>query len=290
MKKLIFTSTMLLAAIGAFAQINAGQNPQILLSGIQAAVYYPPINQVKFDSVDINNDGVNDLVLAAGGIVYDGEEYSTYPFLLNQNIQICTDNKGVKKYNLGNQISATGNWTSLVGGPNGIYFRSIRTSSWNGPPYPPYTYSGNWYDYTIDGSGIKWPDCGYLGFRIINPLDTLYGWMKICSMTDPSFCSSVSCTEMGLESPQTHINQNYKKPLVSVYPNPAMELITIEIKNKERLGYIEIIDITGKAILRRDCNYATDKVIIDVGNFAKGMYIVKLYNKENFRIEKLIIE
>lgn len=73
---------------------------------------------------------------------------------------------------------------------------------------------------------------------------------------------------------------------ISIYPNPAKDIVRIE--GTEANGSIQILDITGKVI----ANVAsTSKAsVIDLSNFDKGVYVVKYVNNTSIMTEKLIVE
>jgi len=65
---------------------------------------------------------------------------------------------------------------------------------------------------------------------------------------------------------------------VAIYPNPAVDLITVDLSMLDtKNAAIEIIDITGKTI----DSYTLDtnmKIQIDLGIYANGIYQVKVSN------------
>jgi len=72
---------------------------------------------------------------------------------------------------------------------------------------------------------------------------------------------------------------------ISLYPNPATDYI---IANTSGTGLLEIVDITGKLVLRK--NILKTSQTIDIRSLEKGMYIVKVTSEKNTFSEKLIIE
>ncbi|HPB24482.1 MAG TPA: T9SS type A sorting domain-containing protein [Bacteroidales bacterium] len=72
---------------------------------------------------------------------------------------------------------------------------------------------------------------------------------------------------------------------ISLYPNPATDYI---IANTSGTGLLEIVDITGKIVLRK--NILKTSQTIDIRSLEKGMYIVKVTSEKNTFSEKLIIE
>jgi len=70
---------------------------------------------------------------------------------------------------------------------------------------------------------------------------------------------------------------------IKIYPNPSTGIIhigNIDIYN------VEVTDITGKIIMKKDnCNTN----IVDLSKQQKGIYLIKIYNDEIMKIEKIII-
>ena len=73
---------------------------------------------------------------------------------------------------------------------------------------------------------------------------------------------------------------------VSVYPNPSTGFININFENNDNYT-IEVTNIIGEIILVKDVNSNT---IIDLTNFEKGTYLVKVFNSELSKTERIVIE
>jgi hypothetical protein len=92
----------------------------------------------------------------------------------------------------------------------------------------------------------------------------------------------------GNQNNTSAINENTKKDLITIAPNPAatyinisspLQLVPIAIE-------IEIVDIHGQLIK----SITTDKAhtIIDISSFAKGIYFLKLKTGKNISVKKFI--
>ena len=71
-----------------------------------------------------------------------------------------------------------------------------------------------------------------------------------------------------------------------IYPNPANNFITISAE--ETIEQIAIFDVNGSLIFSK--SYQLNNTSVNVSNFAKGVYIVKVLSKENSSVQQLIIE
>lgn len=72
--------------------------------------------------------------------------------------------------------------------------------------------------------------------------------------------------------------------VLSIYPNPANEIIKIETNSKCE---INIIDVSGKIVFS---TIAENQIILDVSIFAKGMYFVQACSDSTTEVVKLIVE
>jgi hypothetical protein len=75
---------------------------------------------------------------------------------------------------------------------------------------------------------------------------------------------------------------------VSLFPNPATDIINVRMKDDITNGEITIYDINGKLIMLQKISGSTT---LDVSSFSPGIYMVQL-RADNLtsQIEKLIVE
>lgn len=73
---------------------------------------------------------------------------------------------------------------------------------------------------------------------------------------------------------------------VNIYPNPTNSNIFIEASNA--FTSYQISDISGKIILTDDINSSITK--IDMSNYSKGIYFIKLYTNNKFQIKRFILD
>lgn len=76
----------------------------------------------------------------------------------------------------------------------------------------------------------------------------------------------------------------YDKEVFSIYPNPANDILNIELKD---IGKIEIIDLEGNIIYRKDILKAGVNEI-DISQFSNGTYIIKYYSNQEVYFNKFI--
>ena len=82
-------------------------------------------------------------------------------------------------------------------------------------------------------------------------------------------------------------NNDLIAPTVSLYPNPSNELINISF-GEDRLSKLELFDITGKLLFKKELNSNT--YTLNIANYSSGTYLVKVYNQNNASLNKKIIK
>jgi len=86
------------------------------------------------------------------------------------------------------------------------------------------------------------------------------------------------------------VKSNY---FIKIYPNPAREFFTIEIANiYNEKTLVEIINISGQTIYKNQFGNLSYKIEekIDISNYTKGVYFIKVISESTMKIDKLIIE
>ena len=73
---------------------------------------------------------------------------------------------------------------------------------------------------------------------------------------------------------------------INIYPNPAREILNIEINNINNYN-IEIYDFSGKNIYSKESKKSS--YIVNLNSFPNGIYTIKIFSKEINYINKLII-
>ncbi len=93
--------------------------------------------------------------------------------------------------------------------------------------------------------------------------------------------STASCRIVNDKDELTH---------VLIFPNPSTDIISIDVNkfNSDEIG-VEIYNLMGEKVFTE--NFIGDKVIeIDIVNFAKGNYVIKINSEEAMAVEGIIIQ
>ena len=72
---------------------------------------------------------------------------------------------------------------------------------------------------------------------------------------------------------------------ISVYPNPAKEKITVQLKNTRDNNVISLIDVLGKGIKEITISSDTSKVEIDTSGLSEGEYFLQLFNSKGMLLK-----
>ena len=133
---------------------------------------------------------------------------------------------------------------------------------------------------------------------IYNIYDPVYGIVSNCGGEDFLFYGTGDFTayvtavynsgqnestseSIEIDGPLLIIN-DVKKQKALLYPNPTNGILNIGNKN---LTKIQIFDLTGKIIKEFNPN-----PLVDLSNFSKGIYLIKLISDEGIMTDKIIIK
>ena len=75
---------------------------------------------------------------------------------------------------------------------------------------------------------------------------------------------------------------------IQIYPNPSNGVFNIENPDKEDYLF-ELINIEGKVIYKEQINASENIKQIDISNYSKGMYYIKINTKDNQYTGKIIV-
>ncbi len=81
-------------------------------------------------------------------------------------------------------------------------------------------------------------------------------------------------------------DMNVEASTVNLYPNPARNILNVFSSQK---GSIEILDVTGKTIIKYDDVEKSQVKTINMEYFPNGIYLLRLYNENFNTIKKVLI-
>ncbi|MBL7766179.1 MAG: T9SS type A sorting domain-containing protein [Chitinophagaceae bacterium] len=95
--------------------------------------------------------------------------------------------------------------------------------------------------------------------------------------------------------PLENENVNEKENLLSIYPNPARNVLTIESDDlNRRENTVEVYNLLGQVLLSERRKTSSGKIDLDISSLKEGMYLLKIVTRSpqgvNEWVRKLIVE
>jgi len=259
MKKTI-SILLIILSINVKAQIIAGDS-------IRTNMQYSNLEEyIAFTFIDLDNDGTNDVlfyteVTEEGHTgIYD-RRYTLQGMQNNIDfvIQTSTTCDTVSNQSL---INKNLNWA------NGNVQRTLAYRD---------GFTGNWY-YPF---GVLKDN--FIGFRIVYPSDTAYGWILIKPYADLIKSFAIQKTATGIKQ-VANINEQ-----VIVYPNPAQNSLRVTV-NDEQIAEIKMYDVLGKELRCEILDMRGNAAPIDVSNLSNGVYFIQVKTESGTTVKKIIKE
>ena len=76
---------------------------------------------------------------------------------------------------------------------------------------------------------------------------------------------------------------------LSLYPNPASDIVNVSLSNGELINDIVIIDLSGKVVFSQS-NINLSFSVINIDQFNAGVYILSVNGKNTKSTKKLIVQ
>lgn len=169
---------------------------------------------------------------------------------------------------------------------------------------------GVWIDYNQDGlfTEDEFTDVGTgldetLTNNIVIPdtaLDGITSMRVITSATtDEAFDFTYACSPLNpdnnfgeVEDYRVNITNDlsagdFGKGIVGIFPNPAQDVLNIQVKDGVRLNSVEVYNIAGQKVMHQDFDGATESSI-NVQALSAGVYVVKLATDNGTSSQRLI--
>ena len=88
----------------------------------------------------------------------------------------------------------------------------------------------------------------------------------------------------------SNVNNNNENKIM-IYPNPAVDIINIDLPNSSDNKQFELTltDILGN-VVTVNYKYAQKSININVSNLARGVYFLKISNNSYVKTEKIILK
>ena len=244
-----------------------------------------PNNFIK--SLAIDDIGILWIGTNEGGLVkFDGVNWTIYN----------SSNSGLP-YNNVKTIAIDGSGMIWIGIDLGVYF-SGSLSTFDGTSWTTY-YEFPVSSIIIDENDVKWLDSGWDLVKIDGTIWTTY---NVLNSGLPAGPTSLAIDEHGSKWIGTYLgglavyNENgipvtiEDKTLpisnISIFPNPASDVLNIELLSNVNISLVEIINMQGKVVFSQKMGY--NKNSINVSCLPLGVYIVKVHSDKGITMNKFI--
>ena len=84
-----------------------------------------------------------------------------------------------------------------------------------------------------------------------------------------------------------NINELIDLNSINIYPTPAIDILYLDYLNENEKYEIYLMDLTGKILFNESIS-GKEKHHINISNYADGIYMIKIINNNNVKINKVI--
>jgi hypothetical protein len=82
------------------------------------------------------------------------------------------------------------------------------------------------------------------------------------------------------------INEADKTPF-SIYPNPANDVVNIDLEENKEWDRLQLIDVSGKVVI--DKNITSNSITLNTSKLNRGVYFINLIGDQKKESRKLIL-
>ena len=85
----------------------------------------------------------------------------------------------------------------------------------------------------------------------------------------------------------TNIEDNSLTEVISLYPNPTSNMVTINFTNPELINNLVLMDVQGKLIYQSN-NISNNRLEVDLSDQSKGIYMLRVESKDEVKVFKVL--
>jgi hypothetical protein len=218
--------------------------------------------------IDINNDGINDVVFSAWGEWYNGLTDSEVSIRVYDTVacqvafgytDLCPDLQGdTLAYNMVKFLKSN----DTIG--NNLLWRSQKQ-------YLCYQTWALMYHNCNTNVFPDDPGGNFLAVRLIVPSDTIYGWIRVSNI------QFLTYTVQAFACSKNYTGIDKQSSFVQFWPNPARDVVVVETRAPG--AKLIIYDQFGRQLFEKQLLSA--KTEIDLRAYARGLYVFKLLSRDN---------
>ncbi len=273
-----FSVFITLCSLLSKAQIVSGDSTSAnvsyhLLNVTRNYTYYSSNPDSTDYLIDIDNDNINDIKFRCFQTISPHSQHR-YAQIYNLNsvefvhttIDISWLGLWIDSIPLGTIIDNNLNWLDTTSG------FVIKANGYEALP-PPTTYLNK---------GFFDLQNGFLGFRKTN--QNIYGWINLQRFT--SGMGGMSIKSFAYKKLDVSIREN-KKDILTFFPNPAKNRLTIQLLNEYSDAKINIISVLGQTVQSFSYNITSSEINIE--DLTNGIYYIEAITQKGDRIIKKFI-
>jgi len=141
----------------------------------------------------------------------------------------------------------------------------------------------------------------YLGLRLLQSGQTHYGWVRLHVDVTSSYASVIIRDYAYNSIPDQPIFAGEGQPIITgtvensfassinIFPNPAIDKLTIALASYNQKVEVTITDITGKIVYATTAG-ETQLIEVNTQDFSEGIYMVQIQAEGFIATKKLVIE
>ena len=76
----------------------------------------------------------------------------------------------------------------------------------------------------------------------------------------------------------------------SIYPNPAKEILTIEVFNNQKVTHVELMELSGRIIVQQEWIAGESKALLHVSELPAGYFLLNIYGEHQIWTKRVAIE
>jgi hypothetical protein len=88
----------------------------------------------------------------------------------------------------------------------------------------------------------------------------------------------------------TDIATHADQPLLEAWPVPADELLMIMLPDGLEPSVVELLDLSGRAVISHNIKGRTGRIDLDVAILAPGEYVIRLVHAEGVAIRPVMVQ
>ena len=149
------------------------------------------------------------------------------------------------------------------------------------------TYGNDAYQWQFGGTGYSQEVSPTHSFPFENN-----EYKVILFITTDLGCKCMDTTQTVYTDWAIGVDELSKESSFTLYPNPAHELVTIQLSENQKLSKynVSILDMQGKLIFIKEILFEERSAAVNIENLSSGNYLIKLDSESGSAIQKLTVK